>query len=571
MPQLNLSHRVQQQTMISFNLVRFAFRSIKLLSHLFVAILIALSASTLQAFDQERDAMPGEYVIKLKPMFSTLDFNPQKLNVQLGSVLGAFVKSALPSANLLVVQRAVVETQKSAIQELSNNPLVEYAEPNLIYRSLKLPNDPDFARQWGLKNSIVSQNSVDIDIERAWDITTGSEEMIVAIIDSGIDYNRPDLRANIWTNELELNGKPGVDDDQNGYVDDIYGINPIGDGSINNPHDNSGHGTHCAGTIGGVGDNGHGITGVNWKVKIMGLKFLRSTGEGTLEAAVKAIDYAVSKGAKVLSNSWGSYESSLALEEAIERAHKAGAIFIAAAGNDGTNNDEKPIYPASIDIPNVISVAAINQNGEMSGFSNWGAKTVDIGAPGVSIYGFWKNGETKSVSGTSMAAPFVSGVAALVWSHEPQLTNLELKERLLRTSRPLGSLREKSTSYGMVNAYYALINEQHPPDPNDPANWESIPVSIETDHPYASYTKKTFEVHVPGAKEISLYFEHFDTEKQMDEVKLINKEGRISHNISGPRGRFYSRIIKGDTVKVEFKADASVESYGFKITKAAYR
>jgi len=532
--------------------------------------LLCLSVLTILSFNnivlaQEAEAVPGEYLVKLKPNFSTFNFNAKALS----SHLGAYIKSTLPAANVLVVQRASIETQKSAIKELSSNPLVEYVEPNIIYHTLKTPNDPNFSQQWGLKNTGI-KNGVDIDIDKAWDIETGSGEVIVAIIDSGIDYNNPDLKDNLWTNDLELHGKSGFDDDNNGYIDDIYGVNPTGEGVASNPYDDNGHGTHCAGTIGATGDNGQGISGINWKVKIMGLKFLKSNGEGTLEAAVKAIDYAINKGAKVLSNSWGAYTSSQALQEAIERANKAGAIFVAAAGNDGTNNDEKPMFPASHNIPNVVSVAAINTNGNYAGFSNWGVKTVHIGAPGVGVFGFWKGGETKSPSGTSMAAPFVSGVAALVLSHEPQLKNSELKERLIKTSKPIASMRGRSISGGMINAYYALSNQLAPPDANDPENWQSMPVSIQSAHPYLPKTKQTFEVKIPGATEIALYFTRFETEQQNDQVRLIDKTGKIAHNISGSRGSFYSRIIKGESVKIEFESDIESEGFGFEITKAAY-
>ena len=540
----------------------------KTLAVIFISILISLKViAQEQAQFQEAEAVPGEYIVKLKPMMSTMSLGA----VTLGQRLGATVKSTIPSANLVVVVRASVETQKSALTVMSNNPLVEYVEPNYIYRAVKTPNDTDFSKQWGLKNSIAKVNKIDIDAEKAWDIETGSDQVIVAIIDSGIDYNNLDLKDNIWKNETELKGKPGVDDDGNGYVDDIYGINPIGGGV--NPMDDNGHGSHCAGTIGGTGNDGRGIVGVNWKVKLMGLKFLAADGAGTLEAAVRAIDYAVKMGAKVMSNSWGAYTSSQALQEAIERSHKAGVLFVAAAGNSGTNNNIKPLYPASHDIPNIISVAAIETTGSVAGFSNWGSKTVHLAAPGVAIHGIWKNGEYKSASGTSMAAPFVSGVAALVLAHQPQLTHIELKERLLRTARPLASIRNLASTGAVVNAYNALQNIQPPPDENDPANWtNSIPLDIKSAHPYLPRTKETYEVRVPGAKEISLLFARFETEFQNDQVRLLDKTGKLLATLSGVRAdERYSRIIIGDYVKIEFSSDVETEGYGFEIIKAAYR
>lgn len=530
-----------------------------------IFLLANILSLAVPAWAHDVEAVPGEYIVKLKPfMMRTMNLN----EAQLAHHLGANIKSTIPSANLLVVTRASVETQKSAIEVLSSNPLVEYVEPNLIYRAIRTPDDLDFSKQWGLKNPQI-KNGVDIDAEHAWDIETGSDQIIVAIIDSGIDYNNENIKNNVWINKAEASGKPGVDDDNNGYVDDIYGINAVG-GSVN-PLDDNGHGSHCAGTIGGTGNDGKGITGVNWKVKMMGLKFLAADGAGTLEAAVKAIDYAIKMGAKVMSNSWGSYTSSQALQEAILRSHKAGVIFIAAAGNDGTNNDEKPMFPASHDFPNVISVAANDNNGSFAGFSNWGKKSVHIGAPGVGIYGIWKGGETKSPSGTSMAAPFVSGVAALVLAHEPNITNIEIKERLLRTARPLASFRGQVTSGGMINAFNALKNFQPPPDANDPANWQSIPLAISSAHPYLPKTKETYEVKIPGAKEISLYFSRFDTEQQNDQVKLTDKNGKIAHLMSGTRNERYSRIVTGDYVKIEFYSDIETQGYGWDLVKAAYR
>lgn len=533
----------------------------------FVKLLISfMCMMTTCAVAQEPEAVPGEYIVKLKPNYNLFSFNSKSL----GEHLGAFVKSSIPNAHLVVVTRASVETQKSAIHELSSNALVEYVEPNLIYHVLKAPNDTDYAKQWPLNNSIA--NGIDIGMEKAWEIETGSGDVIVAIIDSGIDYNLPDLKDNLWTNNLEFNGTSGVDDDHNGYIDDIYGINASGDGIASNPIDETGHGTHCAGTIGATGNNGLGITGINWKVKIMALRFLKSNGEGTLDAAIAAIDYAISKGAKVMSNSWGAYTSSQALQDAIERANKAGIIFIAAAGNDGTNNDVKPMFPASLRIPNIISVAALSGNGERAEFSNWGTQTVHLGAPGVGVHGFWKDGITRAPSGTSMAAPFVSGVAALVLSLEPQMTHLKLKERLLKTSRPIASMRNRSISGGMINAYYALSNEMAPPDANDPENWQFITVNIKTEHPYLSKTKAVYEVKIPGAKQMALFFTRFDTEVRIDQVKITDKTGKVAHILSGDKGEnFYSRMITGDTANIEFISDIANEAYGFEIIKAAYR
>ena len=209
-----------------------------------------------------------------------------------------------------------------------------------------------------------------------------SANVLVGVIDTGVDYNHPDLAANIWTNPGEIAGN-GIDDDGNGYIDDVHGydfVNNDGD-----PMDDNGHGTHFSGTIGGVGNNGIGVAGVNWNVKIMALKFLDSGGSGSTANAVAGVQYATMMGVDVTSNSWGGGGFSQALYDAIDAAGAANIAFVAAAGNNGANNDTSPAYPAAYDLPNIISVAATDDNDELASFSNYGAASVDLGAPGVDI------------------------------------------------------------------------------------------------------------------------------------------------------------------------------------------
>jgi len=509
-------------------------------------------------------AVPGEYLVKVKSAESAQVFSNLSL---MGEHLDAQVKEVMPSSHLLVVTRPSIETQASAIQKLSESPLVEYAEPNYIYHHLATPNDLSFGKQWALKNTY--KDGIDIGAENAWDITTGSDQVIVGIIDSGIDFNNPELKSNIWVNEVEANGKPGVDDDKNGYVDDIYGVN-FGKMPGINPMDDNGHGSHCAGTIGASGNDNFGITGVNWKVKLMGLKFLETDGAGTLESAVKAIDYAIKMKVRILNNSWGNYTPSQILLEAIERANQAGILFVAAAGNDGMDNNVKPVYPAAYTTPNIIAVAASDPTAGLAGFSNWAKNLVHIAAPGVSIYGLWKGPELVNKSGTSMAAPFVTGVAALVLAHEPNLTHLQLKERLMKTALPRAAFRSTTISGGVVNAYYALKNEVPPPDENDPDNWASIPLTISSAHPYKPQTKEVYEVKIPGAQKIALYFKRFETEQQNDSLKFTDKNGK-TYVHSGIKNERYSRIVNGDYIKIEFTSDIETEGYGFDIVKAAYK
>lgn len=535
-----------------------------------VFLFTTLAAISVHAAEPE--AVPGEFIVKLRPQISmmSLDF--------LSARLGAKIKSKiLDDENFYVIQKPMIEMKSAVIKEISQDPMVEYVEPNFIYRASALPNDPDFSKLWGLKNSgqkdsanQVGKAGIDIGAEEAWNITTGSKDVVVAVIDTGINYTHQDLKNNVWTNEAEAKGKPGVDDDKNGYVDDIHGYdfaNNDGD-----PKDDQGHGSHCSGTIGGRGDDGVGLAGVNWNVRIMGVKFLDNQGSGTLEAAIKSIDYATKAGAKIMSNSWGGGGYSKALEESIQRADQAGALFIAAAGNESNNNDVKSSYPASYKIDNIISVAAIDNQGNTASFTNYGAKTVHLAAPGVNIYSSLNTDKGyDSWSGTSMATPHVSGVAALLAAHEPNLTALEIKERLLNTVVPLASLKKKTITGGMVNAYYALTNQKAPADPNDPELWNKVDLQISSAHPYGKNENKIFEAHVEGASEFSLYFENFDLEKGYDFVKIYDANGAVVQTLTGKQPGTWSSVIKGDYAKIVLTSDNSLELTGFDITKAALR
>ena len=282
---------------------------------------------------------------------------------------------------------------------------------------------------------------------------------MVGVIDSGVDYTHPDLVSNIWTNPGEIAGN-GIDDDGNGFIDDIHGydfINNDGD-----PMDDNNHGTHVAGTIAGAGNNGQGVTGVNWSSSIMGLKFLSESGSGYTSDAVRAINYATmmrtSYGVniRVTNNSWGGGGSSVAMQDAIQASGDAGILFVAAAGNDGTNNDALPHYPSSYALDNVLSVAATDHNDNLASFSNYGQTTVHLAAPGVSILSTVAGGGYSFFSGTSMATPHVAGVAALAWAVDPEATVAEIRTALLQGTDTLGSLAGKCTTEGRLNALNTL-------------------------------------------------------------------------------------------------------------------
>jgi subtilisin family serine protease len=351
-----------------------------------------------------------------------------------------------------------------AVARYSRNPNVEYAEPDYIYHTTQqqvFPNDYSSAL-WALHNT--GQNSgtpdADIDAPEAWALRTDASEIIVGVIDTGIDYNHPDLAGNMWVNTGEIPGN-GIDDDGNGYIDDVYGINGINNSG--NPWDDQYHGTHVAGTIGAVGNNGTGLSGVAWNVKLMALKFLSSSGSGSSSDAIKCIDYGVRMGAHVLNNSWGGGGYSQALYDAIMRARNAGVLFVAAAGNSNVNNDTANFYPASYQIDNVLAVASTDRNDIRSSFSNYGYQRVGIGAPGSNIYSTYPNNNYNTISGTSMASPHVAGAAALLMAHRPDLTTHQsVIQHLLMSTDPNNSLRDVTVSGGRLNLYKALSGDIRP-------------------------------------------------------------------------------------------------------------
>jgi hypothetical protein len=279
---------------------------------------------------------------------------------------------------------------KSVKQALAENwskkdPRILLVEPNWRVRKMTTPDDTLYPNMWGLDNAGQSGGTVDADIDapEAWNITTGDPNVIVAVIDSGVDYLHPDLAANIWTNAIEAAGVPGVDDDGNGYIDDIHGYDfAMNDGD---PMDTNGHGTHVSGTIAAVGNNNLGVVGVNWQCKIMACRFLDASGGGWTDDAIEAINYAVANGAKILSNSWGGGGYSSLLGDAIANARDNGVLFVAAAGNSASDNDAYPSYPAGYNVSNVISVASTDRNDNLSSFSSFGHNSVHLGAPGSSI------------------------------------------------------------------------------------------------------------------------------------------------------------------------------------------
>jgi subtilisin family serine protease len=365
-----------------------------------------------------------------------------------------------------------VDLASRALRALKHHPFIEYAEYNYLRYIDNAPSDPRFGELWGLNNTGQTGGTPDADIDapEAWETYTGSTEIVVGVIDTGIDYDHEDLAANIWGNPGEIPGN-GVDDDGNGYVDDIHGINAItGSGD---PNDDHGHGTHCAGTIGAVGNNGKGVVGVNWKVRLVGMKFLDLFGYGSTVDAIECINYAIALknngvNIRVLSNSWGGGGYSQGLYDAIDATNNAGILFVAAAGNDGLDTDSNPHYPSSYDNVNILAVASTDSEDKLSSFSNgasnYGSTSVDIGAPGSSILSTTPNNTYSTKSGTSMATPHVSGAAALLLSVNDELAVGDLKDYLMDYGDTISALAGKCVSGKRLNVF-ASLGQVPPPEP----------------------------------------------------------------------------------------------------------
>jgi subtilisin family serine protease/PKD repeat protein len=520
----------------------------------------------------------GEVLVKLRGYISVAEASSEAVESDfqaLNTRLGAEVVEAIPVSDIADIYRVKIAPTMSveeAVLIYQAGPFVEYAEPNYLWYPNVMPNDRLFQLGYlynmhntGYKGATerwfhVPLDDADIDAPEAWDIRTDASDVIVCVIDQGMQYYHPDLVPNMWVNEAELYGEPGVDDDGNGYVDDIYGWDFFYDDNTiyHEDADEDYHGTHCAGIIGARGndaveDGFHGgVAGVSWDVQIMSCKFL-GPGGGRTSDAVKALNYAKMMGATLTSNSWGGGSYSRALEEAIENS---GVLFIAAAGNEGVDCDIIPHYPSSYDLPNVISVAATEWNDKLANFSNYGPNSVDIGAPGHMILSCYPDGETSQwawMGGTSMAAPHVAGAAALAIAEYPDLPQYPgapgwspgqetIKGILLQSGDPLPHLVGRTTSGRRLNLCNALTR--------------TYPPGIEYAHADVTFGAPPLEVRFEARLEdpgsVAKYWWEFGEEKVYDLAaeKTFTDEGSMV-------AWFYAEGIDGSISKLPVQVTAA--------------
>lgn len=374
-----------------------------------------------------------------------VQFRSPSLTALIGqNYAGASVRRQLTDDGWFQVDIGPSTDVARALSAFQSRADVVQATPDFAVSSTALPNDSSFSSLWGLSNS-GSQGGVsaaDINAAQAWNFGT-STNIVTAVIDSGVDYRHPDLIANIWSNVREISGN-GIDDDNNGFVDDMRGWDFAN--NDNDPMDDNGHGTHVAGTIGAVGNNSLGVTGVAWSAAIMPLKFLDKEGSGSLSDAIQAINYARVNGAKVINASWSGGGFSSALQSAITQFRNAGGVFVAAAGNENSNNATVPSYPANYS--GVISVGASTRSDTLASFSNFGTN-VQIVAPGQSILSTLPGKAYGTMSGTSMASPHVAGAIALLWGQNPTRTATQITDALFANTDNI--LRGTQSKYGRLN------------------------------------------------------------------------------------------------------------------------
>ncbi|MCB0357006.1 MAG: S8 family serine peptidase, partial [Bdellovibrionales bacterium] len=464
-------------------------------------------------------------------------------------------------------------------------------EPNYIFdknfetNRRKWPKDKYFFQQWYLNNvgqsapfGLPGQRGSDLDaMKLIKENIRESSDVVVAVIDTGIDYTHPDLKENMWTNTEEVNGVDGIDDDKNGFTDDKYGFDFYSEGSTKlwygkpgdaDPRDENGHGTHCAGVIGAKGDNNIGIVGLNQNVKLMAVKIFGANGGANSADIQRAIYYAADRNVDIMTNSWGGTTTSELTRQAIEEAGKKGILFVAAAGNDSVNNDVEPHFPSSYKtrtdttqrVANILSVGASDNQDNPASFSNYGYETVDVFAPGVLIMSTYptdliEEGKPPYVvmSGTSMATPLVTGVAALMMAANPSLRGNPEKVRqiLIDTSDPSPGLVGKSVSNGRVNAYNAVKFEST--KSLKLTNWKTKNYQVDNRRFNQELVDIRHKIEVKDAKAVSAHFNFVQIAEPFDSIYFYDKHMRFISSLEKTESvDVWSPIVPGDTMYVRF-------------------
>jgi subtilisin family serine protease/Ca2+-binding RTX toxin-like protein len=500
--------------------------------------------------------VPNQVIIKLSRDISAADIK----NLQ--TELGAKVAGTIPKLDIQLWQIATTLSVEETVKRYSQDRRVQFIEPNYNdnkLTTLLIPNDPSFPLLWGLNNTGQTGGTpnADIDAPEAWGAlqdwgwfpNTGNA--IVGVIDTGVDYTHPDLINNIWTNPGEIPGN-NLDDDVNGYIDDVHGWDFFN--NDNNPMDGHGHGTHVAGTIGAEGNNGIGVTGVNWKVKIMPIQIFSSSGAAASNFAIaQAIQYATANGADVTNNSWGGGAFSMAIYNAIQ----AGRLFVAAAGNNAQNNDITPFYPATYNLNNIISVEATDHNDNLAGFSNYGATTVDLAAPGVNIYstlpvgGSLMGSNYGYSSGTSMATPHVVGAAALMVATRrdrglPDLTPVQLRQYVLNGVDVIPGLSGTNATSGRLNLHSG-VNQSG-------IGWGDVHM--------VTFDKKYYDFQASGE------FIFVESEREGDDWVVQTRQKPWIYNTSVAVNTAFATLVDGNRVVFDLDFANRIQINGINATLA---
>ncbi len=556
-----------------------------------LVVLLLLGACTKQAPEQKAAAHKSSDVVENEMVVKGDKQAIESVLAKAGS--SADLYALIPGQDIYQVR---IHSKKwdmdQALAELNKTAGVEYAEPNFrvhLVSNLNLhewPKDQMFFKQWALNNvgqsppfGIPGERGADMDVMKVWQtVTKGSDQVVVAVIDTGVDYSHPDLKDNMWINEKESplhGGLPGVDDDKNGYYDDVYGYDftsmdrkALHYGQLGDPDpmDEDGHGTHCAGSIGATANNDRGITGLNWNVQIMALKGLSGAGGSSADLA-RAIYYAANKNVDIMSNSWGGGNESQLIKGAIAEAQKKGILFVAASGNDGKNNDVEKSYPAGYKtdhknqpLENILSVGASDNQDNAADFSNYGHQSVHVFAPGVEIISTYPVAKTPEgrqpyavMSGTSMATPYVSGIAALMLAADPSLKKRPdlMKQILIQSSDQKPGLLGKSESNGRVNAYKAVTMKAS--GQSAKPQWIEKSLSINQ----RGYTQELVdiqkEISIPEAKAIRVHFDFVQIQEPFDSLYIYDQNHRLISKVESTEDLdHWSAAIPGNKVYVRF-------------------